>query len=401
VGFVIRPLGGMFFGVLGDKRGRKFVLIATVSLMGAGSTLIGLLPTGEQIGFLAPVLLVLLRMVQGFGAGAEQAGVATMMVEYAPVDRRGWYAALPFVGIPGGLLLASGVYVWLGSLDPALMLSWMWRLPFLFSGVLLLVAMYVRYNLQETETFKTLQRQHAVSRKPLRDLFRNSSPNLLRGIGLRIAENGNSYIFYTLSVSYMTTVTKMSAAQGSLAVAFGCLIGIPAVLIFGALSDRVGRMPVYRYACLGMLLFAGPSWWLLSLGIPAVSIAVVAVGIGIGIFSMLGPQVSCLPELYGNADRVLAVSVCREFSSVIAGGFAPLIGSLLLMATDNAWWPISVYVAILAGVGFFAALVTPETRGRDLTLLHDAVPGEARWEDDVVAKRQRRLFNDAVMEVGE
>jgi MHS family metabolite:H+ symporter-like MFS transporter len=348
--------------------------------MGISSMLIGLLPTAKQVGVIAPVLLVLLRLMQGFGAGAEQAGVATLMAEYAPRDRRGLYASLPFIGIPGGLLMASGVYVWLGSLDQSVLLDGVWRVPFLFSGVLLLVALFVRYRLHESPAFLALKAEHGVvEKRSLREVMRSSGPNLLKGIGLRIAENGNSYIYYTLTLSYLTGVIGMSASTGSLAVVIGCVIGIPAVPVFGALSDRVGRVIVYRGACLAMMLFAAPSWWLLSLGNPVISIIVVALGIGVGIFSMLGPQVSLLPELFGNQDRYLAVAICREFSAVIAGGFAPLIGSLLLMATHNAWWPIAAYVALMAGIGFVTTFLTPETRGRDLTLRHDARPGEAQW----------------------
>jgi MFS transporter, MHS family, metabolite:H+ symporter len=380
VGFLVRPLGGLFFGVVGDKYGRKIVLISTISLMGLASTLIGILPTAQQVGALAPALLVILRLLQGFGAGAEQAGVATMMVEYAPRDRRGFYASLPFVGIPGGLLLASAVYVWLGSLNYEALIGGIWRIPFLFSGVLLLVALFVRYRLQESPAFEALKAERGnIQKRPVRDVFKTSAPNLIKGIGLRIAENGNSYIYYTLTLSYMTGVTRLHVSTGSLAVAIGCIIGIPAVPIFGALSDRFGRVPIYRAACLGMMLFAAPSWWLLSLGNPTISVIVVAIGVGIGIYSMLGPQVALLPELFGNKDRYLAVAICREFSAVIAGGCAPLIGSLLLIATNNSWWPIAVYVARMAGVGFLATLYTPETRGRDLTLKHDAIDGESQW----------------------
>lgn len=188
---------------------------------------------------------------------------------------------------------------------------------------------------------------------------------------MRIAENGNSCLYYTLSLSFITSV-GVAAWAGSLAVAIGCVIGIFAVPFFGWLSDRVGRVPVLRWSTFAMMLFAFPSWWLLSLGNVAIAVVVIALGIGVGIYAMLGPRVSYLPELFGNRSRYVGVSVLREFSAVIAGGIAPLVGAALLAGTDNAWWPIAIYVLVLASVGFVTTFFTPETRGRSLSALEDA-----------------------------
>jgi MFS transporter, MHS family, metabolite:H+ symporter len=372
IGFIVRPLGAIFFGVLGDRLGRKFVLIATISLMGASSTLMGLLPTSAQADVLAPALLILLRLLQGLGAGAEQAGVAILMTEYAPAEKRGYYASLPFIGIPGGLLLASGAYVWLGTLDHSVLLGGAWRIPFLASVVLLIVALFIRYRLQESPTFVKLEARDVVVEHPVKQLLRTSKPSLLRGIGLRIAENGNSYIYYTLTLSYITSVKGLSAALGSLAIVLGCLIGLVCVPFFGWLSDKYGRVPLSRYACLGMILFAFPAWFCLSTGDVTLCVAVIAIGIGIGIPSMLGPQVSLLPEMFGSQNRYLGVAVAREFSAIISGGIAPMVGSILLYYTGNAWWSVACYVGGMSLVGFITTFFTPETRGRDLSLIEDA-----------------------------
>ena len=373
VGFLARPLGGLFFGAMGDRLGRKAVLIATIALMGGASTLIGVLPTGAQVGVLAPILLLVLRLLQGFGAGAEQAGATVLMAEYGPRRRRGFYASLPFIGIQAGTLLAAGVFALIGLADDEVLLGWLWRVPFLASIVLIAVAVFIRLRLQESPTFIQLEKQEQVSERPLREIFARSRPSLLRGIGLRMAENGGSYIFSTLSISYVTGVIGVNKSVGPLAVAIASAVGIASVPLAGHLSDRWGRVPVYRAGALVLLVLAVPGWWLLSLGNPALVIVVVAVAIGLGVNSMLGAQCAMLPELFGNRHRYVGVAVSREFSAVIAGGIAPLLGALLLAVTANAWWPLAVYVAVLAAITLATTFVAPETRGRDLTLLGDAL----------------------------
>jgi len=167
IGFLARPLGGIFFGTLGDRLGRKWILMITIALMGGASTLIGLLPTADQIGVWAPILLILLRICQGFGAGAEQAGATVLMAEYSPTRRRGFYSALPFVGIMLGTLLASVVFVGLGQVPQEALLSWVWRIPFLASIFLIAVAVLIRMRLKESLTFVELEKQDQVAEHPL------------------------------------------------------------------------------------------------------------------------------------------------------------------------------------------------------------------------------------------
>jgi MFS transporter, MHS family, metabolite:H+ symporter len=377
VGFLARPLGGLFFGAMGDRLGRKAVLIATIALMGGASTLIGVLPTGADVGVLAPILLVVLRLLQGFGAGAEQAGATVLMAEYGPQRRRGFFASLPFIGIQAGTLLAAGVFALIALAPDEVLLGWLWRIPFLASILLIAVAVFIRLRLRESPTFVQLEKQEQVSERPLREIFTTSGPSLLRGIGLRMAENGGSYIFSTLSISYVTGVVGVSTSIGPLAVAVASALGIVTVPVAGHLSDRWGRIPVYRAGAAVLLVLAVPGWWLLSLGNPALVIVVVAVAIALGVNVMLGAQCAMLPELFGNRHRYIGVAVSREFSAVIAGGAAPLLGALLLAVTGNAWWPLALYVAVLALITLAATFVTPETRGRDLALLGDAMDDTA------------------------
>jgi MFS transporter, MHS family, metabolite:H+ symporter len=206
LGFAIRPVGGVIFGILGDKLGRKFVLLCTVVLMGMASTLIGVLPTYASVGFWAPVMLVGLRLLQGLGAGAEQAGAAVLMTEYAPRERRGFFASLPFMGIQLGTVAAALIYfVLLYNVDNVAQ-TWVWRLPFLLSVVIIAVAIWIRLKLKESPEFAKLEAKHQVTEKPLANLMANSMPNVLRVIGLRLAENGGSSIYQALAVSYIVVV---------------------------------------------------------------------------------------------------------------------------------------------------------------------------------------------------
>jgi MFS transporter, MHS family, metabolite:H+ symporter len=373
VGFVARPLGGLFFGTIGDKLGRKWVLVATILLMGGASTLVGALPTYHTIGIWAPVLLVFLRLCQGFGAGAEQAGSTVLMAEYSPVKRRGFYSALPFIGIQGGTLLAAMVFVYLGTIPEDILLGWVWRIPFLASILLILIALFIRMRLRESPTFIELEEHEQISEHPMREIFGRSLPSVLRGIGLRMAENGGSYLFNSLAVAYATGTIGVSRSIGPIAVAVGSLIGMVSVPVTGHLSDRFGRVPVYRFGAIVMLLLAFPGWWLISLGHAWLVIVVIAASIGIGVNSMLGPQCALLPELFGNQHRYLGVAVSREFSAVIAGGLAGVLGAILIAEYHGSWVPLGIYTFVLAIITFGTTFITPETHGRDLTRIEDAL----------------------------
>ncbi len=373
VGFIARPLGGLFFGTIGDKLGRKWVLIVTILLMGGSSTLVGALPTYETIGVWAPILLVVLRLCQGFGAGAEQAGATVLMAEYSPVKTRGFYASLPFIGIQGGTLLAAGVFAYLGGLPREVLLAWAWRVPFLASIVLILIALFIRMRLKESPTFVELEKHEQIAEHPMREIFTHSFGSVLRGIGLRMAENGGSYLFNSLAVAYATGTVMINASVGPIAVAVASLVGMFSVPAAGWVSDRVGRVPVYRFGALVLLVLAFPGWYLISLGQAWLVIVVITVAIAFGVNAMLGPQCALLPELFGNKHRYLGVAVAREFSAVIAGGLAGVLGAYLLKAFGGSWVPLAIYTAVLAAITLATTFVTPETLRRDLTLIGDAL----------------------------
>lgn len=374
VGFVARPFGGLFFGTIGDRIGRRWVLVTTIILMGGASTLIGALPTYEQVGILAPILLVLMRLAQGFGAGAEQAGATVLMAEYAPVKKRGFFSALPFVGIQAGTLLASVVFFLLTLMPEDAFLSWGWRLPFLGSFVLILVALFIRAKLQETPSFVQLEKSEQVAERPVREIFTRGRAGVVIGAGLRMAENGGSYMFQSIALAFVTSAAiGMDRGAVTWGVTFGSLIGIFSVPLSGAISDRLGRVAVYRFGAVFMLLYAFPAWYLLSLGNELVAVAVIAIGIGVAVNSMLGPQCAMLPELFGNRHRYLGVAMAREISAVLAGGLAGVLGAALLAWTGGNWIVLAIYMTTLAAITTAATFLVPETRGRDLMRIEDAV----------------------------
>lgn len=250
-GFLARPFGGLFFGSLGDRKGRKLVLLLTIALMGTATTLIGLLPTGAT----GAVLLVLLRLLQGFGAGAEQTGAATLMAELAPRERRGFYAALPFIGVFSGLALATITFrVMQSSLTQEELLDWGWRIPFLASVVLIFMAIWIRLKLKESPVFQQLSQNQQVIESPMRAVLRNARRPLAATTLMRMAETGCSTLYATVSIAFLTGFASSHLSEeganlatiGTNAVLVASILSVFTTPLFGALSDRIGRLAVYR-----------------------------------------------------------------------------------------------------------------------------------------------------------
>ncbi|QTE28075.1 MFS transporter [Pengzhenrongella sicca] len=377
IGFAVRPLGGLFFGSLGDRIGRKQVLLMTVLLMGGASTLIGVLPTYQQVGMWAPALLIVLRIAQGFGAGAEQAGAATLMTEYAPPRRRGFYAALPFMGIQVGTVIAAVVFFALLVPSEEVLYGWLWRVPFLASAVLIAIAVWIRYKLKESPSFTKLEAREQIEMQPLRSLLRTSRRTVAIGIGLRMAENGGSSVYQALAISYVVTVALADVANpgpiGAIALICAATVGAVTVPVAGKLTDRFGRIPVYRGFAIAQLVLVFPVWWILSTGNIPATVAAISIALGVATWGMFGAQGALMPELFGAQHRYTGVSVARETSAVIAGGVAPLVGSLLLSWFADSWVPIAVYLALLTLITIATTFITPETRDRDLDSDLDAL----------------------------
>ncbi|ETC99766.1 MULTISPECIES: MFS transporter [Asaia] len=385
IGFAVRPLGGIFFGRLGDRYGRKRVLLLTVTLMGLASAFIGLIPTYKSIGIMAPLLLVFLRMAQGFGAGAEQAGAAVMMTECAPRKRRGYYAALPFLGIQIGTVAAGLIYYAMLTGVPDITQTMLWRVPFVGSAVLLLIALYMRMRLKESPTFAKIKEDERHDETgSLRETLTASWRPILAGMGLRMAENGGSSIYQVLAISYLVHTIGMNSQWGTLVLIGAALVGGVTIPVAGWLSDRLGRVRVYRGFALLQAVSALPVWYVFSQGHPIPSAIALSFALGVATWGMFGTQGALLPEMFGLRHRYTAVSFTREFSSVIAGGVSPMVGQFLIAmfarfhiggvgSGKYAWIPLSVYVVFLACLAILATFYVPETRGRDLMAQEDAL----------------------------
>ncbi len=366
VGFFARPFGGFFFGHLGDKIGRRNVLLFTVLLMGAATFLIGFLPTFAQIGVWAPILLLLLRILQGFGGGAEQSGAVLLVTEYAPRERRGFYACLPFVGITLGILLSAGVFRLITTLPEDALLSWGWRVPFLLSIVVVGIGIYIRLRVLETPVFEEVKEAQVEAAVPAMELFRNDRRNFILAFGARMAENGSSYLFQVFVLTYITHL-GLSEGVGLTGILLAAAVGMFTLPVFGALSDRVGRRPVYMGAAAFVALFAFPYFWLLDTEVPVLIWLAIILSYAVGTYGMLSPQSSFFPELFDARYRYSGMALSRELSAPVAGGVAPFIATALLAWSGGEPWPIALYLILLCLITLVSVYLAPETRGRDIS----------------------------------
>jgi len=361
VGFVARPLGGIVFGHYGDKVGRKTMLSLTLLLMGVATFCIGLLPTYNVIGAWAPILLILLRVLQGFGVGGEWGGAVLMAVEHAPVARRGFYGSWPQVGVPAGLLLSTGVFSYVSTLSEDQLLGWGWRVPFLLSLLLVGVGLFIRLRIAETPAFTRVRETGAVVRIPLLDAIRSHPRNILLAMGARLAENGVFYIYSVFVLVYVTEQLKLPRGlvlNGVLLATVGELISIPA---FGALSDRIGRRPVYMGGAAFSALFAFPFFWLVDTQQPALLWLAITLGLAIGHGAMYGPQASFFSELFGARVRYSGASLGYQLASVFAGGLSPLIATSLLQWSHGKPWPVALYMIVMALITLASVYLAAET----------------------------------------
>ncbi|WP_133842429.1 MFS transporter [Erwinia rhapontici] len=381
VGFIARPIGALFFGWLGDRKGRKVVMVSTIILMGASTTLIGLIPSYASIGLWAPACLVLLRFSQGFGAGAELSGGTVMLGEYAPAQRRGLVSSIIALGSNSGTLLASLVWLAVVQMDQQSLQEWGWRIPFLCSSLIALVALWIRRHLRETPVFERkkaeleAEREQVLAAAPVvedtRGFWRRSRA-FLTMVGLRIGENGPSYLAQGFIIGYVVKVLAVDKSVATTAVFIASLLGFLIIPLAGWLSDRFGRRITYRCFCLLLILYAFPAFMLLDSREPAIVISTIVVGMGLASLGIFGVQAAWGVEMFGVHHRYTKMATAKELGSILSGGTAPLVASALLAWTGH-WWPIATYFAVMAGIGFLTTFVAPETRGRDLNAPEDAI----------------------------
>ncbi|MFC5952804.1 MFS transporter [Pseudonocardia lutea] len=372
IGFVARPLGGLVFGHYGDKLGRKKLLVVSLLMMGLSTFLIGLLPGYATIGVAAPALLVLLRLIQGFALGGEWGGAVLIVSEHGDARRRGFWASWPQAGAPAGQLLANGLLALLAVVQSEETFNaWGWRIPFLLSAVLVLIGLYVRLSVEESPVFRDAQAKAAeraaagrAPTPPILEVLRRYPREVLTAMGARFAENVSYYIFTIVVSTYMKERFGLPASFVLGAVLIGAAVHVVTIPLWGLVSDRIGRRPVYLLGAVGVGAWAFAFFALLDT--QSFGLAVLAVVGGLVFHgAMYGPQAAFLSELFGTGVRYSGVSIGYQLASVAAGGLAPII-SVALLASFGTGFAIAVYVAASSVITLIAVASYRETRNRDL-----------------------------------
>ena len=365
VGFFARPLGGVIFGHFGDRVGRKSMLVTTLMLMGLATFCVGLLPTYGQVGVLAPVLLVALRFVQGFGVGGEWGGAVLMVVEHADKERRGLFASWVQAGVPVGMLLSTGVFSVVTRLPETAFVAWGWRVPFLLGILLTGIGFFIRLRVLESPVFEQAKNVRPAPKLPILEVLHTHPRSVLLAMGARLAENAFFYIFTVWVLSYATQqhgLAKSTLLNGVLLGSAAQLVAIP---LFGSLSDRVGRRPVYLGGAIFLLAMAFPFFWLVDTKSTALVWTAIVTGM-IGHAAMYGPQAAFFSELFGTRTRYTGASLGYQLAAPFSGGLAPLIASALLGWSGGKPWPIALYLIGMSVVTISSVLMAAETNRRDL-----------------------------------
>jgi metabolite-proton symporter len=365
VGFVARPLGGVVFGHFGDRAGRRTVLVVTLLIMGAATFAIGLVPTYATIGVAAPILLVTLRFVQGLGLGGEWGGAVIMSVEHGGEGRRGLNASWPQVGVPAGNLLAAAVlWVLNGVLPDAAFVSWGWRVPFLLSGVLVGVGLWIRLTVTESPLFAEVEESGAKAKIPLVEVLRRHPRGLLIAMAARI---GTDVAFYTYSLyvlTYITGTLHLPRGVGLAAVLIGSALQLALIPAFGALSDRIGRRPVYAIGAASAAAWAFAFFPLLDSGNRVVIVLATVVALATHA-AMYGPQAAFIVEMFSTRLRYSGASMGYQIAGILGGALAPIVSIKLVQATGSAF-AVSGYVLVALLITLVALWFAPETSRVDL-----------------------------------
>jgi MHS family shikimate/dehydroshikimate transporter-like MFS transporter len=360
-GFFARPIGAWIFGHYGDRIGRKKMLIITMIITALGTFAIGLMPTYNQIGIFAPILLIVLRILQGIGLGGEWGGASLMVLEHAPANRRGFYGSLVQVGFPLGVAASTSAFALVAMLPQADLMSWGWRVPFLFSVLLLGVGLYVRTRVPETPLFNELKQRGDIAKTPFLDVVLRQKKTFLLAIGLKISEVSWVYIVTVFAVVYATTQLGLPKSTLLNAIIIGSLIEVFTIPLFGYLSDIVGRRALYFAGAIFTILFAFPLFWLIDTKNAFVIGATIAVALSFGHGMMFGLLSTYLPELFGTKVRYTGASLGFQVAAAIGGGLSPILATSLTSSFGGTAG-VSVLLIMLASITLVATLCARETR---------------------------------------
>lgn len=367
VGFAARPIGGLIFGHIGDRVSRKTSLVLTLVIMGVATAAIGMLPTYSQVGILAPALLVFLRIAQGIAAGGEWGGAVLLISENSSTKRRGLLSAFSQSGVCLGFVLSSLAFFLVQLLPEDQFMSWGWRVPFLISIVLLGVGIWIRRSLPDATAAEASEKTNHP-KLPVVEAFRRYPREILVAMGMRFAENGGSYIFLSFSVVYGTHV-GVDRGLLLLSVTMSMVFSFFTYLLFGHLSDKIGRRPVYAFGAVAMLLMAFPFFWMLDSHTPAIIVIAFLIANGICHGAMIGTQPSLFHELFPASVRYSAMSMAHEIAAVFAGGLAPMIATALLINYGSST-PVSLYLILMCVITLVAvgASYRLKSRGVDTSI---------------------------------
>ncbi|MBT2249045.1 MHS family MFS transporter [Arthrobacter sp. BHU FT2] len=364
VAYVARPVGAVVLGHYGDKIGRKKVMMFTIILMGTATFLIGCLPSYNTIGWVAPALLVLMRIAQGFSAGGEQSGANALIMEHAPTKHRNYYASWTMTGTTAGIVVASIAFLPVAALPDEALLSWGWRVPFWLSAVVVLVAYIVRRKLEEPEVFEEAKEHKELAKFPIIDMFRTHPIALVRVIACSMTAAVGS-IFNVFGLAYATNTVGLDRSVMLWVVIVSNFVALAALPLFSALSDRIGRKPVYLAGVVGCAVFtfayfaaiSTGNWILIFLGAIALTSLSYSAIIGIG--------TAFYPEMFHTRIRYTGSAIGTQIGYA-AAGFAPTIGYAILGQGTDGWIPIAIMAAVICVIAFVAAATARETNTLDI-----------------------------------
>ncbi|HEX3699977.1 MAG TPA: MFS transporter [Phenylobacterium sp.] len=371
VGFIARPVGGIVFGHFGDLFGRKKALVTAMLMMGLATTAVGLMPSYATIGVAAPLILIVLRFLQGLAVGGQWGGAALLAIENAPIQRRGFFGSFAQMGVPAGVITANLVFLIMGWLvAPAAFAAWAWRIPFLLSILLVGLSLYVQLRLEDTAEFQALQKlapKMPKTTSPVLSVIARHPKEILLAAGSFVAANGTFYVMITYAVAYTTTTLHLPKSMILWAVMIGSLVSAPILPLTAALSDRFGRKGVFLAGAVLELLWAAPFFLLLNTGqFPLMVLALIG---GLGFNSvMYGLQAAMMTEMFSIEFRYSGASMGYQLGAICAGGFAPIIATALFARYHSAM-AISAYMAALCAVSFLSVLVLTETHKRENRLV--------------------------------